>query len=79
MNAHPMITRLKRKNASSTTIVTIKEPNYYLYIVLGLLPPYAIAFYILVNNIGYIGILMGIYLFCGSFAYGSLMNQVNVQ
>jgi hypothetical protein len=81
MNAHPMITRSKRKNVS-TTIVTEPKTNHYIYIVLGLLPLYsifAIAFYFMVNNLGYNTLPAGIYLGFGSYAYGSLMNQVNVQ
>jgi hypothetical protein len=81
MNTHTMITRSKRKNVEAF-IVSIEKPNQYIYFVFGLLPLYslfAIAFYFLVNNLGYNTVPALLYLFSGSFAYGSLMNQVNLQ
>ena len=81
MNAHPMITRSKRKNVS-TTLVTEPKTNHCVYIVLGLLPLdslFAIAFYFMVNNLGYNTLPAVIYLGFGLDTYGSLMNQINVQ
>lgn len=79
MNAHPMITRSKRKNVSTTTLVTEPKPNNCLYFVLGIFPMYTlftIAFYFLVNNLGYNTVPAGIYLFCGSSAYVSLLKDI---
>jgi len=68
-----MITRSKRE-------IVKTPPNLYLYIVLGLLPMYSlfgIAIYFLVTNIGYNSVPALIYLFGGSFVYGSIMKQIN--
>ena len=84
MNAHPMITRSKIKNVEVEVdvAVSIVKPNRYIYFVFIALPLYslfAIAHYFLLNNIEYNTMPAGIYLFRGSFAYGSLMNRINVQ
>lgn len=78
MNAHSMITRSKRKNVS-ITLVTEPKPNHYIYTIFVALPMYTlftIAFYFLVNNIGYNTVPAGIYLFCASSAYVSLLKDI---
>jgi hypothetical protein len=74
-----MITRSKRKNASTTTLVTEAKPNNYLYTIFVAFPMYTlftIAFYFMVNNIGYNTVPAGIYLFCGSSVYASLLKDI---
>jgi hypothetical protein len=72
-NTHHMITRSKRE-------IVKTPPNLYLYIGLGVLPMYSlfgIAIYYLVTNIGYNSVPAFIYLFCGSYIYGSIMKEIN--
>ena len=80
-NTHSMITRSKRKNVELDVSIVEVKPNRYIYFVFVALPLYSlfsIAYYFLLNNVGYNTAPALLYMFSGSFVYKSLLNHINL-